>query len=154
MTAQAHVATRAASRHARWSSERLFYTGFAVAITAAVVLGFARTFFLRAWYPEWALAHGAPEPFFLAHGVVFAAWLALLITQTSLVAAGRVDLHRRLGVAGAGLAVLMVLLGTVGALMAANRPTGFVNITAPPLRFSWSRSPSSSCSSSSCRWPS
>ena len=135
MTAPAHTVARPVSRRSPWSAERLFYSGFAVAIAAAVVLGFARTFFLRAWYPEWALAHGAPEPFFLAHGVVFAAWLVLLIAQTSLVAAGRVDLHRRLGMVGVGLAVLMVLVGTVGALMAASRPTGFVNITAPPLRF-------------------
>jgi hypothetical protein len=117
------------------SSERLFYTGFAVAITTAVVLGFARTFFFRAWYPDWARLHGAPEFFFLIHGVAFAAWLLLLLAQTSLVAAGRVDLHRRLGVLGAGLAVVMVVLGTVGALMAASRPTGFLNVPVPPLQF-------------------
>jgi hypothetical protein len=38
-----------------------------------VVLGFARTFFFRAWYPEWARAHGAPETIFYVHGVAFAA---------------------------------------------------------------------------------
>jgi hypothetical protein len=135
VTAQAHIPARAAFRGARWSSERLFYTGFAVAISAAVVLGFARTFFFRAWYPDWARVHGAPETFFYVHGTVFAAWLLLLIAQTSLVAAGRVDLHRRLGVAGAGLAVLVVLLGTVGALMAASRPTGFIDVPVPPLSF-------------------
>lgn len=135
MTAQAHIPARAVPRPVRWSSERRFYTGFAVAIAAAVVLGFARTFFLRPWYPEWALAHGAPEPFFLAHGVVFAAWLLLLVAQTSLVAAGRVDLHRRLGVLGAGLAVLMIPVGIVGSLIAAGRPTGFVDVPVPPLQF-------------------
>ena len=135
MTAQAPVLARAVSRRARWSSERLFYTGFAVAITTAVVLGFARTFFLRAWYPDWARLHGAPETFFLIHGVAFAAWLLLLLTQTSLVAAGRVDLHRRLGVLGAGLAVVMLVLGILGSLMAASRPTGFLNVPVPPLQF-------------------
>ena len=135
MTAHAHVAARAVSRRGRWSSERLFYTGFAVAIAAAVVLGFARPFFFRAWYPEWALVHGAPEAFFYIHGTVFAAWLLLLIAQTSLVGAGRVDLHRRLGVLGTGLAVAIVLLGTVGALMAARRPTGFIDVPVPPLQF-------------------
>jgi hypothetical protein len=135
LTAQAHIPSRAAFRRARWSSERLFYTGFAVAITAAVVLGFARTFFFRTWYNDWARLHGAPETFFLIHGVAFAAWLLLLLTQTSLVAAGRVDLHRRLGVFGAGLAVVMVVLGTVGALMAASRPTGFIDVPVPPLQF-------------------
>ena len=129
------MSAQAVSRRGRWSSERLFYTGFAVAIAAAVVLGFARTFFFRAWYPEWARVHGAPEAFFYIHGTVFAAWLLLLIAQTSLVAAGRVDLHRRLGVAGAGLAVAIVLLGAVGALMAASRPTGFIDVPVPPLQF-------------------
>ena len=135
MTAHAHVAARAVSRRGRWSSERLFYTGFAVTIAAAVVLGFARTFFFRAWYPEWARVHGAPETFFYIHGTVFTAWLLLLIAQTSLVGAGRVDLHRRLGVLGTGLAVAIVLLGTVGALMAARRPTGFIDVPVPPLQF-------------------
>jgi hypothetical protein len=135
VTVQAHMPVQAVFPRARWSSERLFYTGFAVAITTAVVLGFARTFFLRAWYPDWARLHGAPEPFFLLHGVAFAAWLLLLLAQTSLVAGGRVDLHRRLGVLGAGLAVVMLVLGIIGSLMAASRPAGFINVPVPPLQF-------------------
>lgn len=119
----------------RWSAERRFYVGLAAAIAAAVLLGFARTFFLRPWFPEWARAHGAPEPFFYVHGVVFAAWYVLLLAQPSLVAAGRVDLHRRLGRLGGGLAVVMVLLGTIGALIAAGRPTGFIDVPVPPLQF-------------------
>jgi hypothetical protein len=42
---------------------------------------------------------------------VFSCWILLLIVQTSLAAAGRVDLHRRLGRLGFGLAGLMVVLG-------------------------------------------
>jgi hypothetical protein len=38
-----------------------------------------------------------------------------LITQTALVSAGRVDIHRRLGLAGFGLACLMVILGVLTA---------------------------------------
>ena len=99
------------------STERRFYVGFAAAITAAVVLGFSPTFFLRPWYPDWARAHGAPETFFYIHGVVFVGWFLLLIAQPTLVAAGRVDIHRRLGVFGGGLAVAMVVLGTIGSLV-------------------------------------
>jgi hypothetical protein len=65
----------------RWSAERGFYLGLTAAITTAVVLGFARTFFFRAWYPEWAQAHGAPETFFYVHGVVFAAWYLLALVN-------------------------------------------------------------------------
>jgi hypothetical protein len=61
--------------------------------------------------------------------------LLLLLTQTSLVTAGRVDLHRRLGPLGAGLALAMLVVGTVASLMAAGRPTGFIDVPVPPLQF-------------------
>jgi hypothetical protein len=135
MTTRAGTISAATSRRARWSAEHRFYIGFAAALAAAVLLGFARTFFLRPWYPEWARAHGAPEAFFYIHGVVFVGWFLLLLAQPSLVAAGRIDLHRRLGRLGGGLAVAMVLLGTVGALIAAGRPMGFMDVPVPPLQF-------------------
>jgi hypothetical protein len=118
--------------HGRRSAERLFYTGVAVAMFATVFLGFARSFFLRPWFPE---VPAPTEPFFLVHGVAFTAWLVLLVVQPALVAAHRTDLHRKLGWTGAGLAVAMVALGTFGALVAARRPTGFVGIPLPPLQF-------------------
>jgi hypothetical protein len=117
------------------SAEHRFYVGFSVVMAAALLLGFARTFFLRAWFPEWAHVHGAPEPYFLLHGTVFSLWFVLLIVQPSLVAAGRVDWHRRLGRIGAGLAVVMVVIGTLGALIAARRPGGFLDVPIPPLQF-------------------
>ena len=39
-------------------------------------------------------------PLLHVHGAVFSAWIVLLIVQVSLVAADRVDLHRRLGLMG------------------------------------------------------
>jgi hypothetical protein len=136
MTTQAGVLSSVSrSRSARWSAERRFYFGMSLALFAAMFLGFARTFFLRHWYPDWALAHGAPEPFFLVHGVAFVGWFLLLVVQPSLVAAGRVDLHRRLGRLGGALAAAMVVLGVVGSLMAARRATGFMNVPMPPLQF-------------------
>jgi len=67
--------------------------------------------------------------------MAFTAWLVLLVVQPALVAAHRTDLHRKLGWLGAGLAVAMVALGTFGALVAARRPTGFVDVPVPPLQF-------------------
>jgi len=72
---------------------------------------------------------------FYVHGTAFAAWMVLLVVQTRLVAAGRTDVHRKLGVFGAVLAAAMVVLGTVGALTAAGRATGFVGIPVPRLQF-------------------
>lgn len=116
----------------RWPAERVFYLTMAVAVAVTVFVGFARSFFLRPLFPNWP---SPSEPIFYAHGAVFASWYALLVLQASLVTAGRVSLHRRVGLAGAGLAAAMVVLGTLAALIAAHRPTGFVGIPIPPLIF-------------------
>jgi hypothetical protein len=64
------------------------------------------------------------------HGAVFSLWIVLLIAQTSLVTAGRVDLHRRLGVLGFGLASLMVILDLWAATNSLPRGNGFLGATA------------------------
>jgi hypothetical protein len=114
------------------SGERRFYTGMALAMLATVFVGFARSFFLRPLFPAWP---SPPEKIFYVHGAAFTAWILLLLLQTSLVASGRTGLHRRIGWWGAALAAAMVILGVMGALVAARRPTGFVGLPVPPLRF-------------------
>jgi len=116
----------------RGSAERRFYTGMALALLATVFLGFARSFFLRPLFPTWPSPH---ETIFYVHGTVFTSWFLLIVIQTSLVAAGRTDLHRKLGVFGAVLAAAMVVLGVTGAVIAARRPGGFVGIPVSPLQF-------------------
>jgi hypothetical protein len=87
-------------------SDNLFFSGMAVIILASVFMGFAPTYYLAGVFK-------APLPNLLVHihGAVFSCGILLLIVQTSLVAAGRVDVHRRLGLLGFGLACLMVVLG-------------------------------------------
>jgi hypothetical protein len=117
---------------ARWSGERRFYTGMALAMFVTVCVGFSRSFFLRPLFPTWP---SPPEKIFYVHGALFTAWFVLLIAQAWLVAAGRKDVHRRLGALGVVLAAGMVVLGVLGALTAARRPTGFVGMPVPPLQF-------------------
>ena len=124
-----------ASRTGRWNAERRFYFGMTLLLTAGLLLGFARTFFLKPWFQEWAKVHGAPEPFFAFHGAVFVVWFALLFVQISLIGAGRVRVHKKLGWFGAALGVLMVAVGVIGSLIAARRPTGFIDVPLPPLQF-------------------
>jgi FtsH-binding integral membrane protein len=90
--------------------DKVFFSGMALLILGTVFAGFARTYYLAGVFR-------APLPDLLIHihGAVFSAWIILLIVQTSLVAAGRVDLHRRLGLLGFGLACLMVVLGLMAA---------------------------------------
>jgi hypothetical protein len=116
----------------RWTAERRFFTALALAALIVVYVGFARTFFLRPWFPD---APAPTESIFLVHGVVFACWSVLLVLQASLVALGRYDAHRALGIVGAALAAAMVVLGVAGALVAASRSTGFVGLPVPPLQF-------------------
>jgi hypothetical protein len=52
-------------------------------------------------------------------GAAFTRWM-LLITQISLVSAGQVDIHRKLGIAGFLPASLMAVLGTLAATKAAS----------------------------------
>jgi hypothetical protein len=113
-------------------SERRFFTGIAAAILLTVLIGFSRSFFLRPLFPDWP---SPSEGIFYVHGAGFAAWILLLVVQTSLVAGGRTSLHRTIGPLGAVLAATMVVLGTVAALTAAQRATGFVGIPVPPLQF-------------------
>jgi hypothetical protein len=113
--------------------ERLFYTGMAVAFMLTVFAGFARTYYLRPYF-------GTPSltPLLHLHGVVFTSWLLLLLTQTALVAANRTGVHRRLGMAGAVIAVVMVIVGTATAIIRAKvvevpagAPSPLVFLTIP-----------------------
>src|SRR5438876_7381331 len=90
--------------------DHLFFSAMALLILATVFVGFARTYYL-------AEVFHAPLPSLIIHlhGAAFSCWILLLLTQTSLVSAGRVDIHRRLGIAGFLLACLMVILGILAA---------------------------------------
>ena len=112
--------------------ERRFYRGMAIAMLLTVFVGFAPTFFLRPLFPD---TPAPPERIFTFHGLLFTAWIVMLVVQTSVVAAGRTDLHRRIGPWGAALAVAMVVVGTWSALIAAARPQGFIGIPVPPHAF-------------------
>jgi hypothetical protein len=116
----------------RLSAEHRFYTGMAIAILVTVGVGFSRSFFLRPLFPD---GHSPSESIFYVHGTAFTAWIVLLLAQASLVARGRTDLHRKVGPFGVVLAASMVVLGTLGALIAARRATGFTDVPVPPLQF-------------------
>jgi hypothetical protein len=86
--------------------DHVFFSGTALLIPITVFVGFAHTYYLAGLVR-------APLPSLIVHlhGAAFSCWILLLVTQTSLVAARRVDIHRRLGIAGFSLACLMVVLG-------------------------------------------
>jgi hypothetical protein len=120
------MATRAASRRAGLNAERRFFSGMALAILLATFLGFAPSYYLRGLVP-------APHPFeplrpyVFLHGLLFSLWVILFFAQTALVAGGRTDLHRRLGLTGMWLIVPMIPLALMVSLYGVGRP-----LTAAP----------------------
>src|SRR5436190_21416450 len=110
------------------SQGRLFHTGMAVALLLTAVAGFGPTYFFKPIHPSPPL-----PPLLHVHGMVFTAWLVLLIVQSGLVRAERADLHKRLGLFGAALAVGVVILGFLVAREAARRGTSADGMS--PLAF-------------------
>jgi uncharacterized membrane protein YozB (DUF420 family) len=52
------------------------------------------------------------------HGVVFTCWVLVFVAQPTFVARGSLKLHRKVGMLGAGLAVLMVIMGLAATIFA------------------------------------
>jgi hypothetical protein len=87
-------------------ADDIFFTTMSVLMLAIVVIGFAPSYFLRG-----AVFAKLPSLLVHLHGAVFSLWIILFVVQSSLVSAGNLRLHRKLGVLGAVLAGLMVILG-------------------------------------------
>jgi hypothetical protein len=108
--------------------DRRFATRVAVAAALIVFVGFTRTYYLKGIFGTPALSSGLVH----LHGIVMTLWFALFMVQARLIAAHRTDLHRRVGVVGALLAVLVLVVGVTTAIVAAKR--GFTP-GPPPLVF-------------------
>jgi len=108
---------------------RRFYVGVAIAVLITVFLGFSRSYFLKAYY-------GTAELSLLLHihGLVFTSWVLLFLAQTTLVAADRTDLHRKLGMGGAVLAALVLIVGTTTAILRVKGGSAPIP-GVPPLSF-------------------
>ena len=106
-------ATPAITRRRR---ERWFYISMSIAAVITVFAGFAPTYYLRPYFNTAPLM-----PLLHLHGLVFTSWLALFLVQTTLVAAHRTDIHRRLGILGGVIAVLMIVIGATTAVIRASQ---------------------------------
>jgi hypothetical protein len=90
--------------------DHVFFTSMALVMLGMVFVGFAHTYYLAGLFRA-----PLPSPIIHIHAVVFSCWILLLVTQTSLISAGRVDIHRRLGLVGFFLGCLMIVLGVAAA---------------------------------------
>jgi len=106
-------ATPAINRRRR---ERWFYTSMSIAVVITVFAGFAPTYYLRPYFNTTPLM-----PLLHLHGLVFTSWLGLFLVQTTLVAAHRTDIHRRLGILGGVIAAVMIVIGPTTAVIRASQ---------------------------------
>ncbi len=101
--------------------DHYFFSATAWMMLAAVLVGFGPTYYMAGVF-------NAPLPSRIihVHGALFSLWMLMLIVQNSLAFAGRVDIHRKLGLFGFVLACLMVPVGWIAAT------DRLVRGTAPP----------------------
>ena len=125
----------------RW--DHVFVSTMSAAMAVVVGVGFSRTYSVR-------IAAGTVSPLAHLHGAVFALWMILFLVQALLVAQGKTRWHRRVGVGAAFFAVVILVSGTVTAIVAVrhgfhgNPPTPqtpLAFLLAAPLRdmvvFGW-----------------
>ena len=112
----------------RWQRDRVFYTSLPIAMALAVIVGFAPTYYLKAAFGTPAL-----RPLYHLHGLLFSCWMLLLIAQPTLIALRRTDVHRRVGAAGAVLALAMTLMALAVTLDLGRRGVGPPGVS--PLAF-------------------
>ena len=122
VTAQPHQSVRPTPGPPGRRYDHYFFSTMALLMLLTVFVGFAPSYFLAGMFR-------APLPSLIIHihGAAFTAWILLLVTQTSLVAAGRTDIHRRLGIAGFLLGCLMVILGVLASTDLLLRNAGHID---------------------------
>jgi len=114
------------------TAARLFYIGAAATLIVLAFIGFG-DFYLRGMaFPNRPIAPPLLA-LVVAHGIAMSLWLCLLLLQPILIQTDRFGAHRRMGVVGALLAVVILVLGILLAIRSTQ--------VAPPDNIVWGLSP-------------
>ena len=125
------VVPGAAAKAAKRTRERGFFLLAGILFPLLVIIGFSRNYYLR---PLFALGPLYSD-MVRFHAVVMTAWILLFATQAWLVSSKRVNLHMKMGWAGVGLAVLVLVTGYCVAIGAVAHQTAADRGGIPPLVF-------------------
>ncbi len=97
---------------ARPGADRNAFLAFTALVWVGIVSGFGFDSF------DHVSKHGLDFPLIVhPHALAFVGYVVLFTTQVALIRNGRADIHRRLGVAGAVMAAVMVVLGPLTAVV-------------------------------------
>ena len=103
---------------------RWFFPVVSSLLFAGLLVGFAKTFFLRSQFNVPPI-----PPYLYVHGSVLTTWFVLVLAQTCLVAAHRTDLHRRLGIVAVVVGVLIIPISAFVVVHAAQRTHGAITLS-------------------------
>jgi len=106
MLGHADIATSPAKSTAKSIARRhpAFFPAMSSLLVVLVFLGFAPTYYLR------PVTAGLIPAYLHVHGAAMTAWFVLLLVQTVLIAMRRRAVHRQLGLLGAPVAAIIVVL--------------------------------------------
>jgi hypothetical protein len=100
---------------ARRAFDRRLYMSAAILFSIVVLIGFARTYYLKIVFDPTPL----PSLIVHLHGLLMSAWVLMFMIQVRLIAAHEVRIHQRLGWGVVGLAALIIVVGFATAVRAA-----------------------------------
>lgn len=111
--------------------EHRFYILAAVLFPLIVLLGFARTYYLRGFFDVPPL----PRLLVHAHGLVMTAWVLLFVSQVWFISSKRIRAHQNLGILGIALGLLVIVVGFFTSVAAAKFGSASAPPEIPPLSF-------------------
>ena len=111
------TATTSAAPQRAVPKTRSFYVGVGVFAILLAFAGFAPSLI------DHSRRFAPPQAMYVTHGITNLAWLLLFLAQATLVARGRVDIHRRLGWVGPAIAAAMMFLSFAIVIDGAFRPS-------------------------------
>ncbi len=104
-------------------SDRRLFAAVALLFPIIILIGFARTYYLKAVFG----APPVPSMLVHVHGLVMTAWVFYFIAQVWLIRSKRARVHMRAGMLGIALAIVVLIVGFFTAAAAA-----FGSASAPP----------------------
>jgi hypothetical protein len=112
-------------------SERNLFTAVAITFPVLVLIGFARSYYLK-------FAFGNPPlPSLLVHlhGLLMTLWVGFFISQVLLIRTKRAATHMKMGMLGVFLAAAIIFVGFFTAVAAARNGSASTPPDVPPLSF-------------------
>lgn len=112
-------------------SDRRLFAIVAICFAAVVLIGFARTYYLKFAFESPVL----PSALVHIHGLVMSTWVAFFVLQVWLIRSKKPKVHMNLGMIGIVLAILVIVVGFFTAAAGAKNGSTSSPPDVPPLAF-------------------